>query len=69
MVYIRTLTFLCFNFRISYNICTWYGVIMYSPTISIRITDADTRGRSPEQWQWGRGDQNTHCDKLRQEGR
>ena len=40
--------------------------IMYSPTISIRITDADTRGRGAEIE--GRPDQNTHREKLRQEG-
>ena len=39
---------------------------MYSPTISIRITDADTRGRGAEIE--GRPDQNTHREKLRQEG-
>ena len=48
------------------NFWTLPGVIMYSPTISIRITDADTRGRRAEIE--GRPDQNTHREKLRQEG-
>ena len=42
---------------------------MYSPTISIRITDADTRGWDPGPESRGETrTQNTHREKLRQEG-
>ena len=51
------------------NIWTCPSVVMYSPTISIRITDADTRGRDPGPESRGETrTQNTHREKLRQEG-